>query len=152
MEAVEEPTRVSSEDCRNSPHHPTEPNQGEQDAARRSKDVRNAVDMRRKTVQIIHGICKGDETDVDIDAQIKWEREKAEKRRVWEENFARRKEEERLNLAREELAKERKARLDSWMSNGGDPQDFERAWPSMMQAIMEERYRSRQERAEDLFS
>ena len=87
---------------------------------------------------------------MDIDAQIKWEREKAEKRRVWEEDFARRKEVERLQQAREELAREKKHRLDSWMSNGGDPQDFERAWPSMMRDIMEERYRSRQERAEDI--
>jgi hypothetical protein len=38
------------------------------------------------------------------------------------------------------------------MSNGGDLEAFERAWPSMMARIMEERYRSRQERAEDLFS
>jgi hypothetical protein len=38
------------------------------------------------------------------------------------------------------------------MENGGDPESFERAWPQMMQAIMEERYRSRQERAEDHFS
>ena len=89
---------------------------------------------------------------MDINAQIQWEREKAEKRRIWEEEFARRKEEERLSLAREELAREKKHRLDSWMSNGGDPQDFERAWLSMMQDIMEERYRSRQERAEDLFA
>ena len=89
---------------------------------------------------------------MDIDAQIMWEKEKAERRRIWEEDFARRKEEERLRLAREELAREKKHRLDSWMSNGGEPQDFERAWPSMMRDIMEERYRSRQERAEDLFS
>ena len=89
---------------------------------------------------------------MDIDAQIKWEREKAEKRRIWEEDFARRKEEERLRLAREELAREKEHRLDSWMSNGGAPEDFERAWPSTMQAIMEKRYRSRQERAEDLFA
>ena len=89
---------------------------------------------------------------MDIDAQIKWEREKAEKRRIWEENFARRKEEKHLSLAREELAREKKHRLDSWMSNGGDPSDFERAWPQMMAGIMEERYRSRQERAEDLFA
>ena len=87
---------------------------------------------------------------MDIEAQIKWESVKAEKRRIWEEEFARRKEEERLSLAREELAREKKHRLDSWMSNGGDPQDFERAWPSMMQDVMEERYRSRQERAEDI--
>jgi hypothetical protein len=89
---------------------------------------------------------------VDIDAQIKWEKEKAKKRRIWEEDFSRRKEEERLRLAREELAREKKHHLDIWMSNGGDPQAFEMAWPSMMQDIMEERYRSRQERAEDLFS
>jgi len=106
--------------------------------------------MLRKPIQIIRGICKGDGTDVDIDAQIKWEREKAEKRRLWDEDFARRKEEERLSLAREELAREKRHRLDSWMSGGGDPEAFERAWPSMMQAIMEERYRSRQERAEDI--
>jgi hypothetical protein len=92
------------------------------------------------------------EKEVDIDAQIKWEREKAKKRRIWEEDFARRKEEERLRLAREELAREKKHRLDSWMSNGGDPSDFERAWPSIQTAIMEERYRSRQDRAEDLFA
>ena len=148
----DEPTSVRARGYQHALNHPTEPNQGEQDVARCSEDVRNAVGMRRKTVQIIRGICKGDGTDVDIDAQIKWEREKAEKRRVWEENFARRKEAERLRLAREELAREKKHRLDSWMSNGGDPQDFERAWPSMMQDIMEERYRSRQERAEDLFA
>jgi hypothetical protein len=52
----------------------------------------------------------------------------------------------------DELAREKKHRLDPWMSNGGDPESFERAWPSMMQAIMEESYRSRQERAEDLFA
>jgi hypothetical protein len=108
--------------------------------------------MRNKAAQINRGISKEAEKAVDIDAQIKWDREKAEKRRIWEEEFARRKEEERLSLAREELAREKKHRLDSWMSNGGDPQDFERAWPSMMQDIMEERYRSRQERAEDLFA
>jgi hypothetical protein len=108
--------------------------------------------MRRKTVQVIRGIYKGGETDVDIEAQIKWEREKAEKRRIWEEDFARRKEEKRLRLAREELAHEKKHRLNSWMSNGGDPEAFERAWPSMMAGIMEERYRSRQERAEDIFA
>jgi hypothetical protein len=108
--------------------------------------------MWNKTAQIIRGIYKGGGTDVDIDAQIKWEREKAEKRRVWEENFARRMEEERLRLAREELAREKKHRLNSWMSNGGDPADFERAWPQMQQVIMEQKYRSRQERAEDLFA
>jgi hypothetical protein len=108
--------------------------------------------MRNKAAQIIRRISKEVEKVVDIDAQIKWEREKAEKRRIWEVDFARRKEAERLRQAREELAREKKHRLDPWMSNGGDPESFERAWPSMMQAIMEERYRSRQERAEDLFS
>jgi hypothetical protein len=29
----------------------------------------------------------------------------------------------------------------------GDPEAFERAWPSMQVATMEERYRSRQQRA-----
>jgi hypothetical protein len=38
------------------------------------------------------------------------------------------------------------------MSNGGDPEAFERAWLSMMRAIMDECYKSRQERAEDLFA
>lgn len=89
---------------------------------------------------------------MDIDAQVRRAKENAEKRRMWEEDFARRKEEERLRLAREELAREKKHRLDSWMSNGGEPEAFERAWPQMMAGIMEERYRSRQERAEDLFS
>ena len=89
---------------------------------------------------------------MDAHAEMKWEREKAEKRRLWEEDFARKKEEERLRFAREELAREKKHRLDSWMSNGGDPEAFERAWPQMMAGIMEERYRSRHERAEDLFA
>lgn len=43
-------------------------------------------------------------------------------------------------------------RLDSLMSNGGDPEAFERASPQMMQQIMEERYKARQYRAEDLFA
>jgi hypothetical protein len=38
------------------------------------------------------------------------------------------------------------------MSNGGDPEAFERASPQMMQQIMEERYKARQYRAEDLFA
>jgi hypothetical protein len=38
------------------------------------------------------------------------------------------------------------------MSNGGDPEAFERAWPSMMRAIMDECYRNPQERAEDLLA
>ena len=38
------------------------------------------------------------------------------------------------------------------MENGGDPEAFERVWPSVQVAIMEERYRSCQERAEDLFA
>jgi hypothetical protein len=108
--------------------------------------------MRNKAAQINRRISKEAEKAVDIDAQIKWEKEKAETRRIWEQHFTRRKEEERLSLAREELAREKKHRLNSWMSNGGDPSDFERAWPQMMAGIMEERYRSRQERAEDHFS
>jgi hypothetical protein len=114
--------------------------------------MKNSVGMRNKAAQINRRISKEAEKVVDIDAQIKWEREKAEKRQIWEEDFARRKEEERLRLAREELMREKKHRLDSWMSNGGDPEAFERAWPSMMQAIMEQKYRSHQERAEDLFA
>lgn len=85
---------------------------------------------------------------MDANAEMKWRRENAEKRRVWEEDFARRKEEERTRHAREELARERKSRLDSWMSHGGDPEDFERAWPS----IMQEKLKARQERAEDIWS
>src|SRR5215208_5505590 len=52
----------------------------------------------------------------------------------------------------DDLARKKKYRLGSQMSNGGDPKAFERAWPQMMADIMEERYRSHQERAEDLFS
>jgi len=85
-----------------------------------------------------------------MEGQIKWEAEKAEKRRLWEEDFARRKQQEGLQRARDELAREKKHRLDSWMSNGGDPADFERAWPSMQTAIMQERYRTRLARAEDV--
>jgi len=61
---------------------------------------------------------------MDMEGQIKWEAEKAEKRRLWEEDFARRKQQEGLQRARDELAREKKHRLDSWMSNGGDPADF----------------------------
>jgi hypothetical protein len=42
------------------------------------------------------------------------------------------------------------------MENGGDPQDFDRAWPSIQTAILEERYNARQyarhARAEDIWS
>ena len=87
-----------------------------------------------------------------MEEQMRRARENREKRAIWEREHAREKEQERLELARKELALEKKHRLESWMSNGGDPEAFERAWPSMMQAIMEERYRNRQERAEDLFA
>ena len=87
-----------------------------------------------------------------IEEHMRHQKELAERRRLWEEDFARRKEEERLRLAREELAREKKHRLNSWMSNGGDPADFERAWPSMQTAIMQEKYRARQNRAEDIWS
>src|SRR5215216_4157386 len=103
--------------------------------------------MPNKAAQINRGIFEGGRTEVDIDAQVQHQKELAERRRLWEEDFARRKEEERLNRAREELAREKKHRLNSWMSNGGDPADFERAWPQMQQAIMEQKYRTRQERA-----
>ena len=93
---------------------------------------------------------------VEIDERTKWEMEKAEKRRLWEEDFARRKEEERLQHARDELAKEKKRRLDSWMSGGGDPADFDRAWPQIQTAILEERYNTQQyarhARVENIFS
>jgi hypothetical protein len=88
---------------------------------------------------------------VDVNAEMKWAKEKAEKRRLWEENFARKKEEERMRHARDELAREKKSRLDSWMENGGSPEDFERAWPSMMRAVMEEKYRARLGRVDDIF-
>jgi hypothetical protein len=38
------------------------------------------------------------------------------------------------------------------MENGGDPEAFERAWPSMQVAIMEERYKARLAYAEDIWS
>jgi hypothetical protein len=38
------------------------------------------------------------------------------------------------------------------MSHGGDPADFERAWPTMQQTIMEQKYSARWERAEDPFA
>jgi hypothetical protein len=47
------------EEAGNEPQHPTEPNQGEQDAARCSEDVRNAVGMRNKAAQIIRRIFEG---------------------------------------------------------------------------------------------
>ena len=89
---------------------------------------------------------------MDVNADMKWAKEKAEKRRLWEEDFARKKDEERLRFAREELAREKKYRLESWMDNGGDPDAFERAWPSMQTAILQERYQSRHARAEDVWS
>src|SRR5215212_4104588 len=41
-------------------------------------------------------------------AQFRWVKENAEKRRLWEEDFSRRKEKERSRLAREEFAREKK--------------------------------------------
>jgi len=75
-----------------------------------------------------------------MEEQMRHEKELAERRRLWEEDFARQKEQERLQEARDELAREKKRRLDSWMSGGGDPADFDRAWPSMMGDIMEARF------------
>src|SRR5215210_679405 len=106
--------------------------------------ITNPIPMRRRNRPHLRRYT------MDMEGQIKWEAEKAERRRIWEEDFARRKDEERLRLARAELAREKKHRLDSWMSNGGDPADFERAWPSMQTAIMQERYRTRLARAEDV--
>jgi len=89
---------------------------------------------------------------VDADTQIRYAKENAEKRRIWEQEHARQKEQRRLQYAREELALEKKRRLESWMSGGGDPESFERAWPSMQTAILQERYQSRHARAEDVWS
>jgi hypothetical protein len=85
-----------------------------------------------------------------MEEEMQHRKELAERRRLWEEDFARRKEQERLQHARDELAREKKRRLDSWMDNGGDPQDFEGVWPAMRMAILEERYKSRRARAEDI--
>ena len=93
-----------------------------------------------------------DDVHPELLEEMRRQKDLDERRRLWERDFAHNKEEERLRAVRAELAREKKHRLDSWMSNGGDPQDFERAWPSMMRDIMEERYRSRRERAEDLFA
>jgi hypothetical protein len=61
-----------------------------------------------------------------------------------------------LSRAREELQGEKERRLTFWMENGGDPADFAKAWPSMMQQIIEERYALEQyerlSRVEDLFA
>jgi hypothetical protein len=91
-----------------------------------------------------------DDVHPELLEEMRRQKDLDERRRLWERDFAHKKEEERLRAARAELAREKKHRLDSWMSNGGDPQDFERAWPSIQTAIMEERYRSRREQAEDI--
>ncbi len=95
------------------------------------------------------------DTDEQINEQMRHQKELAERRRLWEEDFARKKEQERLQHARAELDREKKKRLDSWMENGGDPQDFDRAWPSIQREILEERYSTRQyerhARVEDIF-
>jgi hypothetical protein len=91
-----------------------------------------------------------------IEERVKHQKELQERRRLWEEDFARKQEAERLQNARAELDREKKKRLDSWMENGGDPQDFDRAWPSIQREILEERYNTQRyaslARAEDLFA
>jgi hypothetical protein len=109
--------------------------------------------MQNKAAQINRRISGG---AMNLEERMQHQKELAERRRLWEEDFARRKEEERLQHAREELAREKQARLDSWMDNGGSPEDFDRAWPSIQTAILEERYNARQyarqARAEDIWS
>lgn len=94
--------------------------------------------------------------DWTVDERVAHERGLAERRAAWDQEHARKQEAERLQHARDELAREKKLRLDSWMENGGDPKDFDRAWPQMQQNIMEERYKARREQAqgrvEDLFA
>jgi hypothetical protein len=91
-----------------------------------------------------------------IEERVKHQKELQERRRLWEEDFARKQEAERLQNARDELAAEKQRRLTFWMESGGDPADFAKAWPSMMQQIVEERYALEQHErlsgVEDLFA
>jgi uncharacterized protein with von Willebrand factor type A (vWA) domain len=99
---------------------------------------------------------EGDRSTWTLAQRAAHKRELRERRTAWEQEHARKKEQERLSRAREELQEEKKRRLTHWMENGGDPADFDRAWPSMMQQIIEERYALEQyerlSRVEDIFS
>jgi hypothetical protein len=101
-------------------------------------------------------MVEGDRSTWTLDERVAHERELAERRKAWDQEHARRKEAERMQNARDELAREKKRRLDSWMEGGGSPEDFDRAWPSIQREILEERYNTRQyerhARVEDIFS
>jgi hypothetical protein len=101
-------------------------------------------------------MAEADRSTWTLDERVAHERELAERRKAWDQEHARKKEQERLQNARDELAREKQRRLDSWMSGGGDPADFAKAWPSIQREILEERYNTRwidgHARVEDIFS
>jgi hypothetical protein len=87
-----------------------------------------------------------------IDEQTKIQQENAEKLAEWDALHQAEAERQRLQSACEELARERESRLRTWMEAGGSPEDFDKAWPSMQQALIMERHKARQDRAEDVWS
>src|SRR5688500_13189894 len=128
----------------------------EQSAAENYKLGSNPIPKRNGNTAKEAEMAEGDRSTWTLDERVAHERELVERRAAWDQEHARKQEAERLQTAREELDREKKLRLDSWMENGGDPKDFDRAWPSMQTAIREERYKARRERAqervEDLWS
>jgi hypothetical protein len=92
----------------------------------------------------------------NIKEQMERQAELKARRAAWDQEHARKKEQERLQQARDELESEKQRRLTFWMENGGSPEDFDRAWPSIQREILEEQYNAqryeRLARAEDLFA
>ncbi len=54
-------------------------------------------------------------------------------------------EQKRYEQGRAELDGEKEHRRLAWMSAGGDPADFEKAWPQQVSEIMQERLDRRQQ-------
>lgn len=63
--------------------------------------------------------------------------ENVEKRRQWEEERAARKEQERIDGLRREMAAYRKERFTDWTEHGGEPASIEQVWPQMMKDYLD---------------
>jgi hypothetical protein len=61
----------------------------------------------------------------------------AEERKMWEQQQAQRKEQERVSELRAEMDRYREERLTDWMEHGGDPAMFSQVWPSMMKDYLD---------------
>lgn len=91
-----------------------------------------------------------------LDERYQHERELAERRRLYDEEQAARKEVERVAGLRAEMEEHCRERMVEWMDHGGDPDDFKRVWPGMMKDFLDakaiEREVSRDDSFEDIWS